>query len=252
MTTDFPLVHLAYDGDVALATLQSPPANALGLPLIGGLNTALDEFEQSGSTVLVINSALTGFFAAGADLKYISTLDAESLAEYRDALRTPLERIAYCGRPSIAVIDGIALGGGLELAMACTLRYATAAARLGLPEVKLGLLPGAGGTQRLPRLVGAGRALQLMLTGEEIDGEQAARIGLTQLAEGDSALPAALGCAGTLARLPAAAISAIITCVDAAIHTPAAGMEIEGEAIAKLFAEGHADAGIAAFLERVR
>src|SRR5438270_5874202 len=172
------LVKISQQGAVMHFAMARGPANALGLPLVEALGTALDAFEAGDAGVLVISSALPGCFAAGADLKYISTLDEESFRRYRDALRSPIERLAACGRPTIAAIDGCALGGGLELAMACTLRFATPGSRLGLPEVKLGLIPGAGGTQRLPRLVGAGHAADLMLTGREVDGRTARAIAL--------------------------------------------------------------------------
>lgn len=246
------VVRTARVGAVTHAVLDRPPANALGRPLVSGLEQALDLFLESDSSVLVISSAIPSFFAAGADLKYISTLDADGFRGYRNALRSPLERLAACRRPSIAAIDGLALGGGLELAMACTLRFATPDSRLGLPEVKLGLIPGAGGTQRLPPLVGSGRALKMMLSGDEVDGRQAALIGLVdQLCLGD-VVDEALAYAAALARRPAAAMAAIIACVTAATLTPDDGMEIEGEAVAGLFEDGHADAGIGAFLAKAR
>jgi enoyl-CoA hydratase len=137
--------------------------------------------------------------------------------------------------------------------MACTLRFATPASRLGLPEVKLGLIPGAGGTQRLPRVVGPGRALELMLSGREVDGREAAAINLVDaLVQSEDVVDRALGAAAELARLPGPAMEAIITCVDAAQTAPDRGMAIEGYAVARLFADGHADAGIAAFLSKQR
>jgi enoyl-CoA hydratase/carnithine racemase len=231
--------------------MARPPANALGPPLVESLERGLDAFDRSDARALVISSAQPGFFAAGADLKYISTLGGEEFEHYRDALRSPLERIAASGRPSIAAIDGVALGGGLELAMACTVRFATPEARLGLPEVKLGLIPGAGGTQRLPRLVGAGRALDLMLSGRELDGRSALEIGLVTAIVEDNVVSAALDYAARLARWPAASIDAIIQCVEAATTTPERGLELEGYAVARLFSDGHADAGIAAFLDKL-
>jgi enoyl-CoA hydratase len=239
-------------GEVMHVVMERPPANALGRLLIEGLEAALDQLEQSSSKVLVISSALPGFFAAGADLKYISTLDAAGFEAYRDALRAPIERIASCGCPSIAAIDGRALGGGLELAMACTLRFATPTSRLGLPEVKLGLIPGAGGTQRLPRLVGAGRALEIMLSGREVEAAEAEAIGLVNAIAEAEVLEPALACAATLARWPAPALEAIITCAEAATVTPERGMAIEGELVVDLFASGHATSGIAAFLDGAR
>jgi enoyl-CoA hydratase len=136
--------------------------------------------------------------------------------------------------------------------MACTLRFATRASRLGLPEVKLGLIPGAGGTQRLPRLVGPSRALELMLSGRELDASEAAPIGLVDLLVESDVTERALGFAAELGRLPGPAMEAIITCVDAAQTAPERGMAIAGYAVARLFADGVADAGIAAFLSTQR
>ena len=245
------LVETSWHGEVMHLVMGSAPANALGPTLVEALEAALDAFEMSDARTLVVSSTISGFFAAGADLKYISTLDTSQFEHYRDALRSPLERIASCGRPSIAAIDGFALGGGLELAMACTLRMATPDSRLGLPEVKLGLIPGAGGTQRLPRLVGAGRALDLMLSGCEINGRRALAIGLVSEVTEDDVVSRALDYAARLAASPLAAMAAIMRCVEAAFTTPERGMELEGQAVARLFAAGHADDGIAAFLDRL-
>jgi enoyl-CoA hydratase len=252
MATREQVVQVNTEGDVMHVVMSRPPANALDAPLIDGLESAIDALEHASAKALVVSSAVPGFFAAGADIKYMSTLDSSEFERYRDALRSSLERLAACGRPSIAAIDGRALGGGLELAMACTLRFATPASTLGLPEVKLGLIPGAGGTQRLPRLVGPGRALELMLSGREVDGREAVAIGLVDVLVEDDATDGALEFARGLAQLSGPAMEAIITCVDAAQTAPERGMAIEGSAVARLFAEGHADAGIAAFLERQR
>jgi enoyl-CoA hydratase/carnithine racemase len=228
--------------------LDRPPANALGAPLIEGLDAALDELEGGTAKAVVISSAVPRFFAAGADIKQMASLSTTEFRRYRDALRLPLERVAACGRPSIAAIDGLALGGGLELAMACTLRFATPHARLGLPEIKLGLIPGAGGTQRLTRLVGRGRALELMLTGREIDGREAASIGLVDRLVGGEVATRALDFAAELAGCSGPAMEAIISCVDAAELTPEQGMTVEGDAVVRLFADGDAAEGIAAFV----
>lgn len=246
------VVRIESLGDVMHVVMARPPANALGAPLVDGLGAAIDALEAGSAKVLVVSSTVPGFFAAGADIKHMSTLDASQFERYRDALRSPLERLAACGRPSIAAIDGRALGGGLELAMACTLRFATPASRLGLPEVRLGLIPGAGGTQRLPRLVGPSRALELMLSGREVDGREGAAIGLVDVLVESDVTERALRFAAELARLPGPAMEAIITCVDAAQSAPERGMAIEGYAVARLFADGHADAGIAAFLSKQR
>jgi enoyl-CoA hydratase len=180
------------DGPVLHIVLNRPPANALGPPIIEGLHAALDAADESHPKVLLVSSQLDGFFAAGADIKHMTAVDAASFKSYGDSFRSGLDRLAGHTALSVAAIEGLALGGGLELAMACTLRVAGSTSKLGLPEVKLGLIPGGGGTQRLPRLVGRGPALDLMLTGRQIDATEAFRIGLIdRLAEPGTAVSAA-------------------------------------------------------------
>lgn len=232
------------------ATIDAPPANALAPALLAALDALLDDFESNDAKVLVLCSAVSGFFAAGADLKHVANLSVDEFADYRDAARRPLERLATCRRPSIAVVEGRALGGGLELAMACTLRLASPAARLGLPEVALGLIPGAGGTQRLPRLVGRGRALELLLTGRQLEAEEALSIGLVDRVCADAA-DEARRLAERMARSSAFAMAAIMECVDAARDLPHdRGMAVEGVALLSAFEEGDGREGIAAFLEK--
>ena len=164
------------EGPAFVVRLANPPANQLGRTLLDGLAAAIEKFETSAARILLVCSGLEGFFAAGADIKLMAGADRATLRAYGDSMRAVLDRIAALDRPSIAAIEGRALGGGLELALACTLRIGSESARLGLPEAKLGLIPGAGGTQRLPRLVGRGRALDMMLTAREIP---AADLGMT-------------------------------------------------------------------------
>lgn len=247
------VVRQSIENRVLHVVLDRPPANALGAPIIAGLTEVAETLENDPTVkVAVVSSALDGFFAAGADIKQMGALTPESFAHYRDDLRAPIERMAACGRPIIAAIDGLALGGGLELAMACTLRLATPDSKLGLPEVKLGLIPGAGGTQRLPLLVGRGRALEIMLSGRSVGGEEAAAIGLVdRLVDGD-VVEEALAFAAQLADYPASAMAAIIACVDAVSGAPADGMTLEGDSVVDMLATGEAGEGIAAFLARRR
>jgi enoyl-CoA hydratase len=200
----------------------------------------------------VVASRVAGFFAAGADVKHMATVDADGFAAYGDALRGALDRFVAAERISIAAIDGLALGGGLELALACTLRVGSERARFGLPEVKLGLIPGAGGTQRLPRLVGRGRALDLMLTGRQIDAPEALAIGLIDRLVGPGdAEPAALALAHELRELSQPALHAVMRSVDAAADVALGeGLAWERREVQRLFAGGEAREGIAAFLER--
>jgi enoyl-CoA hydratase len=237
---------------ILLVTLDRPPANALGPEILDGLHAAVDAAETGGDVkVVVLSSAVDGFFAAGADIKHMSTIDAASFTAYGDRMRAVNDRIAAAGFLSIAAIDGLALGGGLELALACALRVAGPRARFGLPEVKLGLIPGAGGTQRLPRLVGRGRALDIMLTARQVKPTEALAIGLVdRLTDGDAAATA-LELAGELAGASLPAQLAVRRSIDAAFDLPIdQGFSVEAAAEQDLFEHGEAAEGIAAFLER--
>jgi enoyl-CoA hydratase len=178
--------------------------------------------------------------------------DQATLVAYGASMRAVLDRIAALDRPSVAVIEGQALGGGLELALACTLRVGSAMARLGLPEPKLGLIPGAGGTQRLPRLVGRGRALDMLLTAREVAADEAIVMGLlNRVTEPGGALDAALALAGQLAALSRPAITAILRCVDDAAELPLAeGMAREAVRVTDLLVSPEGREGLAAFIEK--
>src|SRR5258708_17022412 len=223
MTPEHDVSQLTGDGPVTWETkgrvqvirLGSPPANAIGQPLLDGLSSALDAFDASSAKVLVVSSSIPGFFAAGADIKPMENGDRAAFEAFGVAFRKPLERLAAHSRPSIAVVEGLALGGGLELAMAATFRIAGDNALFTMPEVKLGLIPGAGGTQRLPRLVGRGNALRLMLLGNEISATEAAKMGLVdRVTHQGGALDAAMSVAEQLTETPAAAMAAVMRCVD--------------------------------------
>lgn len=201
--TDRPVTASEVGDGVLLVTLDRRPANALGLPIIDGLAAALDEADRRPDVrTVVIASAVPGFFAAGADIKHMAAIDAAGFAAYGDRLRGVLDRLAGSERITIAAVEGRALGGGMELAMACTLRVAGAGAQFGLPEVKLGLIPGAGGTQRLPHLVGRGRALEIMLSAREVPAAEAGAIGLVdRVTVYGGALDGALALAAELAPM---------------------------------------------------
>jgi enoyl-CoA hydratase/carnithine racemase len=238
---------------VLVVTLDRRPANALGLPIIDGLADALDEADRSPDVrTIVIASAVPGFFAAGADIKHMASIDPAGFAAYGDRLRGVLERLAGPERITIAAVEGRALGGGMELAMACTLRVAGAGALFGLPEVKLGLIPGAGGTQRLPRLVGRGRALEIMLSAREVPAAEAGAIGLVDRVVPDgAALDGALAVAAELAAMSRPAMAAVVRSVDAAHDLPLdEGSRVEAAEVNGLFEHGEGREGITAFLEK--
>jgi len=171
-------ILFAVDGQgIARITVNRPEKlNALSAALVAELR---DAFEQVGRDASVRAAILTGSgekaFVAGADIKELSPVDAR---EYASRGQQTFRLLETLGKPTVAAINGFALGGGLELAMACTVRFASENAKLGQPEVKLGIIPGYGGTQRLPRLVGRGLALELLLSGEPISAAEAHRIGL--------------------------------------------------------------------------
>src|SRR5215813_1369302 len=178
-----PYSHILFEpGDlgVALITINRPQKlNALSREVVAELD---DAFARLASDATIRAAIITGAgekaFVAGADINELASL---SPAESRVlALRgqAVFRRLETCGKPSVAAVNGFALGGGLELAMACTVRFASENAKLGQPEVKLGIIPGYGGTQRLPRLVGRGRALEMLLDGEPVTAAEAFRIGL--------------------------------------------------------------------------
>lgn len=176
------LANLLYEkkNGIAYVTLNRPKVlNALNTPTWVDLKTAFEDAKADGTVHgVILTGAGDKAFIAGADISELAHVDAYDAQESSRFGQDVLNLIENLGKPVIAAINGFALGGGCETAMACTIRLAAEHARFGQPEVKLGLLPGGGGTQRLPRLVGKGRALQLILTGETISAQEAYRIGL--------------------------------------------------------------------------
>ena len=176
------LTNVRYEkkGSIAYVTIDRPKVlNALNTPTWTDLHTAFEDVKKDASVRgVILTGAGDKAFIAGADISELANVDAYDAEESSRFGQGVLDLIENLGKPVIAAINGFALGGGCETAMACTIRIAVEHARFGQPEVKLGLLPGGGGTQRLPRLVGKGRALQLILTGETISAQEAYRIGL--------------------------------------------------------------------------
>ena len=165
--------------ELALITLNRPEAlNALSVQVVREIGEAIDKAAASDARALLITGAGEKAFCAGADISEFmgrTVVEALEAAEFGQNTFAKLDNLRI---PSLAVINGYALGGGLELATACTLRVATANANLGVPEIKLGLIPGYGGTQRLPRLIGQGRALDMVMTGRMVGAEEALGMGL--------------------------------------------------------------------------
>jgi enoyl-CoA hydratase/carnithine racemase len=247
------MIRLEVAGAVAVATLQRPPVNAIDEAWVERLREAIGETRQA--RVLLVRSGEKAF-SAGADLALMrSRFDSADGRKKMVALAREMQHafamLEASPLASIAEIGGAAMGGGLELALACDFRIASAAAKLGLPEARLGLLPGAGGTQRLTRLCGEAIAKRLILGAEVVDGEEAARLGIVQWAVPQEELAArAMKLAQDLASLPAEALAACKRCIAAAGVKE--GYEMELEATGTLLASAETQGRVRAFLEKRR
>ncbi len=239
-------------GAVALVTLDRPEAlNALSFAILRRLGEVFDEVAASDARALVVTGAGERAFCAGADIPELrgrALMAQKRGAELGQAVFAKLDALPM---PSVAVIHGFAFGGGLELALACTFRLATPAARMGLPEIKLGLIPGYGGTQRLPRVVGEARAMEMILSGRTLRAEEAERWGLVnRIVEGE---PAEAGCVFaaefTGYGLPALgfARAAVARALDLPLHE---GLKAEAELSTLAFRTEDAEEGMAAFAEK--
>jgi enoyl-CoA hydratase/carnithine racemase len=236
-------------------TLDRPPANSYDLELLEELDEAIGQVAGAGVAVAVVRSANQRFFSAGADVKgFLARSADDNLAMCRRAHQV-FNRFAAEAPVFIAAIAGHALGGGYEIALACDIRVAAEGSyQLGLPEVTLGLLPGTGGTQRLPRLIGRGRALDLMTTGRTVTPEEAARLGMVDRLVPAEALERVVGELATgLARGAPLAIAAVKRAVHDGLERPLAdGLEVELAQVGPLFASEDAREGMTAFTEKRR
>lgn len=245
-------LHLERRDAVAVLTLDRQEVlNALSLALLGELGEAFDQVAGSDARALIVTGAGSKAFCAGADIKELrgrSLIEQKRGAELGQGIFAKLDTLPI---PSIAVINGHAVGGGLELAMACTFRLAARNARMGLPEVKLGLIPGYGGTQRLPRLVGEARALDMIMTGRLVDADEALRIGLVnRLIDGDP-LEAGLAYAGEFTGYSLRALEFGRAAVRRAAHLPLSeGLKTEAELSTLAYRTADAEEGMAAFVEK--
>lgn len=230
--------------------------NALTRPVLDGLASALDQLEKRNEEqpcVLIVSGTGDRAFCAGTDLAEIQGMDRDQRMEKNKFARDLFFRLSESPVISIAAINGLAYGGGLELAMACTFRLAPAHVKLALPEIKLGLLPAYAGTQFLPALIGADRALDMMITGEPVDAEAACQMGLiTRLADPSQELmDQARAWACGIAAMSRPAVNAIRQCVAVAgsVVTPE-GLAVEDEQVRAVFGTEDAREGVAAFLEK--
>jgi len=238
--------------EFALITLNRPEAlNALSFALVRDLARAIDEVAAGDARALLVTGAGARAFCAGADIKELTgrpLADQKRGAEFGQATFAKLDRLPM---PSVAIINGYAFGGGLELALACTFRLATRNAKMAFPEIKLGLIPGYGGTQRLPRVVGEARALELIMTGRTVDAEEAARLGLVnRLLDGDP-VAAGVAFAREFSGYSLPVLGFAREAVERALDTPLTeGLKIEADLSTLAFQTGDAAEGMSAFMEK--
>nr|WP_263325507.1 enoyl-CoA hydratase [Neobacillus sp. Marseille-Q6967] len=243
----------SYEDSIATITFQRPPANALSSGLLRELSAVLDEIEPNREIKVIVIHGEGRFFSAGADIKEFTTVSTSegftNLGKYGQDLFDRMEKFP---KPIIASIHGAALGGGLELAMACHIRLVSETAKLGLPELQLGLIPGFAGTQRLPKYVGVARAAEMMFTSEPITGREAVQFGLASHAyPEDEVLNQAYILAKKIAKKSPVAIKAAIQLLNyAKTEEFYEGTKKEAELFGQVFVSADAKEGIQAFIEK--
>jgi enoyl-CoA hydratase len=245
-------VHLTRHDDIAVLTLDRPAAlNALNFATLREIAARLDDIAGGDARALLVMGAGDKAFCAGAD---ITELLGRSLSAQRADTafgQAVLDRFGHLPMPSIALISGYAFGGGLELALACNFRVAAPGARLGLPEIKLGLIPGYGGTQRLPRLIGEARALDLILTGRTVTADEALAIGLVNRVAAGDLFTAGLDLARAMTGFGLPALRLARDAVTRALDLPLAeGLRVEADLNTLAFQTADAAEGMAAFLAK--
>ncbi len=244
-------IIVAVHGAVGLITLNRPQAlNALSTPLIDELNRALADFEADASIGAVVLTGSQKAFAAGADIREMR--DKRYFDVYLDDFITSWEGVSRTRKPVIAAVAGYALGGGCELAMMCDFIIAAENAKFGQPEINLGVIPGAGGTQRLTRFVGKSKAMDMCLTGRMMDANEAERAGLvSRIVPLDHMLDEAMKAAATIAALSRPAVMLAKESVNRAYETTLAeGIRFERRVFHSLFAGEDQKEGMTAFLEK--
>jgi enoyl-CoA hydratase len=245
-------IRIGREGPVATLTIDRQDAlNALDVATLTELRDRLRELaDDTGVRAVVLTGAGEKAVVAGADIKDLSGLDPEQAKGWGNLGHEAGRLLETMPKPTVAAINGFALGGGCELALACDLRYASSRAKLGQPEINLGIVPGWGGTQRLARICGIGVAKELVYTGRTVDAEEALRIGLVN-AVADPVLDRALETARELASKSPVALSLAKRLCNLTLGIDhAGGLEIEANEFGELFASEDAKEGLAAFVEK--
>jgi enoyl-CoA hydratase len=246
------LIRVDREDAVAVVTVDRPDAlNALDVATLTELRDRLRELADDGDMrVVILTGAGEKAFVAGADIKYMSGLDAAEAKEWGALGHEAGRLLETMPKPTIAAVNGFALGGGCELALACDIRYASSGAKLGQPEVNLGIIPGWGGTQRLARVCGLGIAKELIFTGRLVDADEALRIGLVNGVH-DPVLDKARETAALLASKSPIALRLMKDLANRALGGDhAANLDAEGETFGELFSSDDAREGLTAFVEK--
>ncbi len=239
------------DGGVGLITINRPQAlNALNSTVVAEINTALDGFEKDPAIGCIVITGAEKAFAAGADIKEMQDLSFPQT--YIDDFITAWDRVAGRRKPIIAAVSGFALGGGCELAMMCDFIIASDTAKFGQPEIKLGVLPGAGGTQRLTRFVGKAKAMEMCLTGRMMDAEEAERSGLvSRIVPAAELVEDALKTARSIAGMSTPVAMMVKESVNRAYETTLAeGVRFERRVFHAVFATADQKEGMSAFVDK--
>ena len=249
---NFQNILLENEGQISTITINRPQSlNALNGATISELSEALSQLDQdSNCRVIIITGSGEKSFVAGADIKEFSDFGQDKAEELaRNGQNSLFNKIENLSKPVIAAVNGFALGGGLELAMACHIRYASENAKLGLPEVTLGLIPGYGGTQRLPKLVGKGIANEMIFSAKMISAERAKEIGLVnEVYSIEDLLPKTIELASLISKNSSQAISKAITAVNTSDYQN--GYELEIKFFGELFDMEDKKEGISAFINK--
>jgi enoyl-CoA hydratase len=250
--SDSNLIQDIQDGLLSLTINRPRALNALNRETLHELTGAFDRAGGDKETRAVLLTGTGAAFASGADIEELTTLGPMEGRQMSLMGQSLMNRIASLQKPVAAAINGYALGGGLELAMACTIRTAVRTAKLGLPEVGLGIIPGYGGTQRLPRLVGLGRALEVILTGDPIGAEEAYRIGLVnRVFDKDELLEGTEKILRTMMSRGPVAVGYALEAATKGVNLPLAdGLDLEATLFGVLASSEDMHEGLKAFLER--
>ena len=251
---DYQFLNVSIEESVAFVKLNRPPVNALSKGFLAEIERLMGEFEQNPSAkVMVLASAIPHVFIAGVDLKEMAQItDPQEIFNVIRLGQAVFSKIENSEKPVIAAIQGACVGGGQELVMACHLRVASDRTRFAQPEITLGIVPGFGGSQRLPRIVGASKATELILTGDLLTPQEAHRLGLVSCVVSDGALlKTAREIAKKIARHGLPAIRACMRAIGQGLHlTLEEGLKVEQEAFKSILATNDMREGIRAFLEK--